>query len=282
MTARQEFHVQVPYRLIQGIRLVHALMETDYHVHVPVEHVDKFSQLRDAFGVDFAIGIENVPELPAVSVSHSAPSTAVGSVRRPLIFPHAIVRRCRDLWPDERPVRFSFAGLVTDKRREALNTWARQALPAVRGGLPGTTVFDRLASRVRRVFSGRYDAVPDGPRDLVIWPSDRGRRFPGKTWDEDYQSLLAHSQFVLCPNGDHVWSYRFFEAALCGAIPVIEEASPVYEGFRYRTMDDPLENGRWDREEAEHNFGLCEKRLAVPLEELNAEIASLLTMARTA
>src|SRR5574338_1095389 len=84
--------VDAPYRLIQGIRLVHALMESSYRVHVPTQHEDKFTRLREAFGADFTVGADGVPELTPVALSHREPRTAIGSLERPLIFPHAIVR----------------------------------------------------------------------------------------------------------------------------------------------------------------------------------------------
>lgn len=270
------FHVVVPYRLIQGVRLAHALMESTYQVHIPAEHVDKFSRLKDVFGVDFAVGVADVPQLPAVTVSHREPCTSVGSLQRPLIFPHAIVRRCRSLWAPDREVRVSFAGLVTDKRRAVLDGWVRHALPGARVRLDEKTIWDRVTSRVRRGFAASHGGVLSESDDLVIWSSDRGRHFPGKSWDEAYQALLARSQFVLCPCGDYVWSYRFFEAVLCGAIPIVEQHCPAYDGFAYRTMDESLSGARWTPQDAQHNFSLCEARLTVPASELNAEIASLL------
>jgi hypothetical protein len=271
------FHANVPYRLLQGVRLVHALMESDYRVHIPAEHADKFSRLQEVFGVDFTLGVAGVSELPGVIVSHREPLTAIGSLQRALIFPRAVVRHCRGLWPDERTVRFSFAGLVTEKRRAVLDAWVRRTLPRSRVKIGNRTVFDRVASRVRRALGAAADPVGSPAGELVLWSSNRGRQFPGKSWDEEYYALLARSQFVLCPSGDHVWSYRFFESALCGAIPIVEQPCPAYEGFTYRTMDESLADVRWNLQDAQHNFALCEARLTVPVDELNAEIASLLT-----
>jgi len=112
--------------------------------------------------------------------------------------------------------------------------------------------------------------------EVTFWSSNRGRVFPGKSWDEEYYAFLAQSQFVLCPSGDFVWTYRFFEAALCGAIPIIERACPAYTGFRFRTMDDPLDTLVWSLEEAEYNFQQCRDRLTLPTHELSAELAALL------
>jgi hypothetical protein len=115
--------------------------------------------------------------------------------------------------------------------------------------------------------------------EVVFWSSRRGRHFPGKSWDEEYYELLARSQFVLCPSGDYVWTYRFFEAALCGAIPIVESTCDAYAGFRYQTMRDPARELQWRREDAEHNYALCRDLLTVPSDVLSREIAALLSAA---
>ena len=46
------------------------------------------------------------------------------------------------------------------------------------------------------------------------------RRMLGRQ-DYQYPDLSAASQFVVCPTGDDVYSFRFVEALSCGAIPVI-------------------------------------------------------------
>lgn len=279
-SAVKAFYAPAPYGLIQGVRLVHALMESSYRVHVPAEHADKFSRLREVFGVDFAIGVQDAPELPAVAVSHREPRTSVGSLRRALIFPQAIPRHCRRLWARDRHVRFSFAGLITENRRDMFEYWVRRAFPGVRIAL-NDRLIDRLKARARRVFRMSKGPVTTKFGDLVVSSSDRGREFPGKSWDEEYHALLARSQFVLCPSGDFVWSYRFFEAALCGAMPIVQQVCPAYDGFCFRTMDDSVANLQWNQKDAEQNFALCVERLTVPTAELNTEIDFLLTGART-
>lgn len=111
---------------------------------------------------------------------------------------------------------------------------------------------------------------------MVIWSSERGRSFPIKAWDEDYFRLLSQAEFVLCPSGDFVWTYRFFEAILCGAIPIVQAACPLYEGFHFLRADTP--RAAWVRSPATvaHNFQLACDRLTVPPAELAAEVERLL------
>ena len=44
--SNQKFAVNLPLQYLQAIRLVHALMESDYTVHIPKENRNKFSLLK--------------------------------------------------------------------------------------------------------------------------------------------------------------------------------------------------------------------------------------------
>jgi hypothetical protein len=126
----------------------------------------------------------------------------------------------------------------------------------------------------------RLGAPPAGTSqrfgDLLLWSSERGRVFPWKAWDDEYFKLLGRSSFVLCPSGDFVWSYRFFEAVLCGAIPIVEETCPAYTGFHFHTFADAARTLVWNEAIAAANFDLARARLTVPLAELDAEVRHLL------
>ncbi|MGB5326518.1 MAG: exostosin family protein, partial [Pseudomonadales bacterium] len=114
--------------------------------------------------------------------------------------------------------------------------------------------------------------------DLLLWESDRGRKFPIKAWDNEYFKVLANSEFVLCPSGDYVWSYRFFEAALCGAIPIVEESCNAYNGFRFLTFNDEISDLKWSKVDSEHNFKTCVESITVPSSVLNEEIANIIRL----
>lgn len=258
------FYADVPYQLIHSVRLIHALMESGYRVHIPTEHLEKFSRIKEVFGVKFAVGVDSVPRLSPLEVDHEQPRTSVGRIHRPLIWPHAVVRRCRSLWPNRRDVRFSFAGLVTTSRKQALGRWLKATISHTRPQLHANIV-----------EAGPGLVSLDNDR-VVFWSSSRGRHFPGKSWDDDYHQLLANSRFVLCPSGKYSWTYRFFEAALCGAVPVIEKVCPAYEGFYFRMMDEPVGNWKWRKDHAQHNYETCRDLLTVPRDSLTQEIARLL------
>jgi hypothetical protein len=266
------------FALIQQIRLAHALAESAFEITVPDAELDKFSVLRDRFGLRLAAARGgDVPIADALAIDHRTPATAVGRVVRPLIFPRAIVEHCRTLWPASRPHRYSFAGLLTDSRRALLERWMGAATTGSGAGLGVDT---GLVGFLRRQLI-RWRGADRQRRigDLTLWSSERGRRFPTKAWDADYFRMLARSQFVLCPSGDYRWSYRFFEACLCGAVPIVEEPSPLYDGFRYRLMSDARGGEPWPAGDAEHNFRTCAERIVVPASELNRELTRLVAAA---
>lgn len=274
MTPRLQ--LDLSFALIQQIRLAHALAESDYAITVAAAELPKFSVLCERFGLRLAEAAPGDLGLAAfVTISHQAPSTALGRLERPLIFPAAIAERCRTLWPRVRPLRYSFAGLVTDERRHVLQAWSAARNGAARTAFAASNAIGRFVRRQLVRWRGHDRVRQIG--DVTVWSSERGRRFPTKAWDDEYFDLLARSQCVLCPSGDYLWSYRFFEAALCGALPIVEEPVPLYDGFRYRTMADTGDPA-WSAADAEHNYQLCRERIEVPREALNAELARLVAL----
>jgi hypothetical protein len=269
-------HLGLTFVLIQQIRLAHALAESGFEISVPPAEAAKFSVLRERFGLEFAAAsVEDVALTPFIAIAHETPSTAVGALSRPLIFPRAIVDHCRRLWPETRPLRYSFAGLVTAARQRLLDDWIARheaGARAERGsglrGLVGRQLVKwRGHDRQRRIG------------DVTLWSSERGRRFPTKAWDDEYYDVLSSSQFVLCPSGDFVWSYRFFEATLCGAIPIVEQGCAAYDGFRFRFLTDAAADLEWSAEDALHNHRLCCERLVLPRQALDEELGRLVRTA---
>jgi len=54
---------------------------------------------------------------------------------------------------------------------------------------------------------------------------------------------------------------------MCGAIPIVEESCPSYNGFKYYNMADNLNELNWSKEIIEFNFNLCIERLTLSKEE---------------
>jgi hypothetical protein len=262
-----------PLRTIQSARLAQAIMESGHEIHLPEDPHGQFAHLRKYFPLSYETGDGAVASLTGVEIDHAGPRTKIGALERPLIFPHAIFDHCRAGWPDTRDVKFFFAGLVTAERARALQTWAQAnglALPVPRQEGRFGRWFRKKVLRAATLPTTKAES--DG---VVFWSSERGREYPVKAWDEDYYRAMTRAQLVLCPSGDFVWTYRFFESALCGAVPVVEETCPAYEGFQFFTLRQPVAELRRTEEMAAHNFALCRERLTVPRAALDAELARL-------
>lgn len=279
MSSSRAITVDLPLHLIQAIRLTQALAESSFAIHVPRPHAATFRYLESIFGIPFLPFSTKVPVLDGLRISHEAPLSVIGSLQRPLVFPHGAFEYCLARWAPIRDIDYSFAGLITDKRRATLEAWAQRAFPEL-AGKHGPQI--RLGNRIKvwldRNLRGREPLIPQLSQNdtVALWSSVRGRRFPIKAWDREYYGLLCRSKFVMCPDGDFIWTYRFFEAIMCGAIPIIESQCDLYRGFRCFTLDDGVKTLEWSEETARHNFDLSRERLTLPRDELDREIESLL------
>jgi hypothetical protein len=82
--------------------------------------------------------------------------------------------------------------------------------------------------------------------DAKIIFTNKGRDIKTKVKDEEYFNLMSRAKFVLCPNGDFIWTYRFFEAILFQAIPIIEDYSELYKDYKFYKNGDRYEyNSEW-------------------------------------
>jgi hypothetical protein len=210
-----------------------------------------------------------------VEINHSFPLTKIGSLSRVLIFPHSLTSYCKTLWSNDRKYKFTFTGLITKERQFILKNWIENNLKSSNPKIPITSkLFFRMKTKLLGALSIQ-DFFAKQYGEFFIWSSNRGRVFPQKSWDEDYYKILSNSKFVLCPSGDYIWSYRFFESILCGAIPVVEKSCAVYEEFRYKNMADNPNNFLWTIEDAEFNYKLCVEKITIPNFELNNELDNL-------
>lgn len=261
VSKNRDIRLALPFHLIQALRLSHAIMESDFVVHIASREKDKFCYLERFFNLRYVVDTADVPVLAGVTLSHAEPETRIGEIKRPLIFPAGIVQRCRNLWPNERTLRFSFRGLLTPERRTVLENWM-------------------ISTIGNRAATPNWNApIYDETLKLEVQVSEIGRHFPEKVWDDSYYRSLAASKFVLCPSGDCTWSYRFFESVLCGAIPIAEQPCAAYEGFEYHLMNEDAKALQWSEQIAEHNFAHAVKRLTVPRDEMQMALENELSRA---
>lgn len=104
----------------------------------------------------------------------------------------------------------------------------------------------KLVLRVRRLqeqrcedfyFAGKITPERDWLRSFNgVKESNRGRNpFKKHFFHSEYWRDLRRARFALTPVGELDWSYRFFEAIIAGAIPVVGDSEfDIYaDGFRY-------------------------------------------------
>lgn len=76
-------------------------------------------------------------------------------------------------------------------------------------------------------------------------------------FDTNYYRIMCKSKFTLCPNGDSLWSMRFYEAIACMSIPILPDSdsfrSKLEEriGYHFFLPEDPH---IFSDEIAEENF----------------------------
>lgn len=271
--------VYIDYKIkkIQELRAIQAISECGVTITIPIKQKSKFLLLKEKFKMQFQISKNNdgIKLSELLTINHEAPETTIISIKKPLIFPVAITDYCKTLWKDDRQYTYTFAGLITKNRHDLIRDWVSNNITKDKFSLPVTdSFFNKKRSKFFNFFN-IDSTVSKTIGNLIIWSSNRGRKFPIKAWDDAYFNVLGDSQFVLCPSGVCVWSYRFFESILCGAIPVVESNCEAYEGFRFKFMTDDASTFVWSKEDAEYNYKLCLERITVAPQLLKQVIATV-------
>jgi hypothetical protein len=232
--------------LLQVFRAMQAVSEAGYRILVPQDEIARWDYARRWFDLAYAMDPGEGPSVQ-LHIDHERPEVSLGSLSRPLLFAHVVVGQFQRAWSD-RPVLASFAGNMTRTRGSALRQWRK-------------TQFPRRAGRSKSIETR-----------VIIRSSSSGRSWPEKAWDQGYVSLLGSSQFALCPDGDFIWTYRFFEATMAGAIPIVEHDCPLYEGFRFARMSDDIGSLEWSEAAANHNRERVQRLITAPNEDLRAAV----------
>jgi hypothetical protein len=190
--------------LIQEIRLIHSLCDLGYELYIDKNEYSKLDPLISEFNLtlktDECLDCQLFTDL--VQINHSIPQTKFLNIEKPLIFPRSLIEFCGNLQTEKKEQIF-FSGLITASRQEQIN---------------------KLKSITNT--------------EIIINSNTNGRNFPVKSFDKKYFKELASSQFIFCPNGDFIWSYRFFESIMCGAIPIVQNDCTIFKGFNFYFMEE--------------------------------------------
>lgn len=263
------FFLQLDFNKIQNIRFAQSIAESGIQISIKKDDEIKFQEIKKYFNFQYNLFNESDNVLNFENISHQKPLTSFGKVQRPLVYSLSVVDYCKSIWKIKRNRKFSFIGLVTEQRKKALEEFiiSNTNTKDIKLNLQPSIlkkIFNRLINKpniIELVFDNIY-----------LWSSDKGRKFPYKSWDDDYYQVLSDSEFVICPNGDFIWTYRFFESIMCGAIPIIEDTCDIYKDFKYLSMKDDLSNIEWSEEDAVYNLKLLKERLTISPDEYLKEL----------
>jgi len=279
---RKRIRLNVSFDKIQMIRFVGALLEADFDFDFPSESKVILDHLSHHFNIKYSINTDDLPVIEDISITHEEqPMCKIGSLSKPLVYPKEMLDKCKAKWNGQRSIKFSFTGLMTPNRKRCLDEWVslhfyQQNIDKNKIKVSKNSRKDKLLNMLHFFDNRANGKVVFKNIGLQIFTSSQGRQFPIKVWDEEYYDTLAKTQFVLCPDGDFTWTYRFFEAIICGAIPVVENPCSLYGGFEYFSMKDPIEKLFYSQEIAERNFHRVESKFAFKKVDLNNQISSLI------
>jgi hypothetical protein len=205
-------NIDIEINLIQEIRLIHSLLDDNYVLFFNTKTIKKLEPLLKKYPDNVKIGshrvFENISNI--LTINHFKPEIIFKDIQKPLIFPKSLINYCEVNCNEKIPGVF-FSGLLTTKRK---------------------LVIDSLSKKTN---------LP-----LIIKNSNKGREFPQKSYDINYFNEMLKYKFILTPNGDFIWTYRFFESIMCGAIPIVEESCDIFKGFIYYSVNDTITDKQWD------------------------------------
>lgn len=272
MNNKKKFSVNLNYNLIQTIRLVQSLYEANNNLIISKIHKKKFRILEKNFDIKFNYNPESSYDISShIKFSHKIPFIKIGNIQRTLIFPHKIINKLISSWYKNKIYDFAFVGIFTNSRKRIINNWLNKSFGKKFILMGGLSYFVNSKFYKKICKNNNYN-IPK----ILILSSKKGRKFPKKSWDKNYYDILLKSKFVLCPSGDFIWSYRFFESILCGSIPIIENHCEAYNGYKYYTFNNNLNELVYSDDIVHHNLDLCLKNITIPINILNNELNSIL------
>ena len=74
--------VNLNLHTIQAIRLVGALLETDFLLHFHENSEEILKHLKIFFNIDYRIGINNIPIISNIAIDHQTPYCKIGEIKK--------------------------------------------------------------------------------------------------------------------------------------------------------------------------------------------------------
>jgi hypothetical protein len=219
----KEINIDKEINLLQEIRLIHSLYDSGYSLWVGDNNYQKMKPIFDNFSGVVNVGKSDngISFREVTTIIHKTPETKFNGQVKPLIFPKSLIEFCEKEWVDDRLDKVLFTGLLTKKRENIINRFNSLKL-----------------------------------KELIYKNQNNGRVFPVKSFDKNYFTEMSTYNFVFCPDGDFIWTYRFFESIMCGSIPIVENECDIFKGFKYYKVDDDLTkityNMNWVLDNLEH------------------------------
>lgn len=224
-----KININTSLNLLQEIRVIHALCDYGAEIYCTRAEYNKLIPIKEIFNGNINIGYsdegENITDL--LSIIHDIPITQFKNDKKPLIFPLSLIDFCQKN-NINKTSKIYFRGKITNQRKGSIERLKKQ-----------TNV------------------------DIVIKTSIDGRKFPVKTFDIEYFNEMKNFKFIFCPDGDFIWTYRFFETVMCGGIPIIENEAEIYQGFKYYKLGDNLSELQWRPDWVSHNIEILKEKFTL-------------------
>jgi hypothetical protein len=236
---------------VQEARLFAALLESGWGLKVNSTQFQAISGIAPFFSITYSpYAGENCQSIN-IEIDHQTPRTRFGHVERPLVFPEWIYSSVSTTH-SSRAVPCSFEGYPAKRRVKA--AWSLIEKSG-KSNLPIQRHIVNLALKVNyiplrcRILNSVFTAELCRRGWQFRWTSG-GRKISNKIYDVSYWQMLQESKTVYCPAGDFGWTYRFYEAILAGAIPIVDFTSSgdFVKGFvvcqsfdEYLSLQDSLQ-----------------------------------------
>lgn len=166
-----------------------------------------------------------------IEIDHTAPSTKINDIHYSILFPKSLILNLSQSWGGRQ--LSSFSGLPTISRLNIINK-------ILTGGIKKRIFItkSRINMILYKLFPKKSFKTIYRKNNIMITFINNGRLEKFKYIDSKYYNLMLSSEHIFCFDGDYIWTYRFFEAIMCGCTPVIENFHGIYEGYFFITLAD--------------------------------------------